>query len=561
MTKGTLLDDLRLYGPPGCGKTTAGIAWLAARVEAGADLRRVSFVSFTNAAVNVAKERLTARFGIDPRELTYCATLHALCKRSLGIRQQDWRAEDHLEEFAAAKGYDLKVPGRRRGGADDEDLEEKTLRSGRDAPLLEVWDFGRQRLLFTPAGAWKAFALYNPAEAIYVPYERFEALIRDYERWKSREALRDMTDLLREFLEHPVALPVSVAVIDEAQDCSALMWAVVDRMFAAAACRAVLGDDDQALYSFSGAVPELFNRRDCREIVKLRHSYRLAAPVVRAARRLIEQNVNREWKEIEPAGHAGEVGWVPRLDDLPLLNGKSWFLQVRNWRLFDQLAADLEAAGVPYVVRGGRRHSPWGSETRLLALRTVLRLRDRQPVTVADVRTLSRYGHSERPGKSAAGAAGAAPAPGIWSWGAKRRLEAAALTAGQDAVFWYDLGALGMTASGVAGLLGESPFAVLTRELAERDRSAYEVAHRKGTLLAAACVQVGSCHSFKGDEADYQATLGGCTGRPYRALQDGERIEEERRVLYTALTRAKYGSYGLPPQSEPGIYPWEIMNF
>jgi superfamily I DNA/RNA helicase len=338
-------------------------------------------------------------------------------------------------------------------------------------------------------------------------------------------------------------------VIDEAQDLSPLMWAVVDRMFAAAEFRAILGDDDQALYCFSGASPELLNGRQARQIIKLTHSYRLAAPTVRAALALIGRNRNREPKDLYPADHAGETGYAHSLSDLDLLSGETWFLQVRNWALFEQLAQQLEGRGIPYLARGGRRHSPWRSETALRAVRALVRLIDRQPVTLTDVWALTRFGHSERGEKA-----------GIWTWGAKSRISERATREPGASVQWHDLGDLGMTPNGVRTLLSHAPFGVLTRELSDRDLAAYTEAWQRGNLSREARVEVGSCHGFKGAEADRQVTVSGCTGRPYRALYDGERVEEERRVAYVALTRARYGSYVLTPRPAPGVYPWEVMR-
>lgn len=539
------MDDLLLWGPPGTGKTTSGLNWLEGRIEAGADIYRAAFVSFTNAAVDEAKARLGKRFGVDPGDLPYCRTLHALCKRALGISHRGWLADDRLREFGKEFGYDLKSEKSHQ----EDDLDQKVERSGRDAPLLEVWDFGRQRLIFDAGAAWRAFAAYQPAGVAFAPFARFLAFVRDYEAWKRREALRDMADLLCEFLEHPVALNVSVAVTDEAQDLSPLMWAVNDRLFANAEYRGVLGDDDQALYSFSGAAPELLNRRQAREKVKLRHSYRLSEASVRTARTIIEQNVNREPKEFESAGHAGEVRRAYSLADLDLLGGQSWFLQVRNWRLCDQMADSLEAQGIPYLVRGSRRHSPWRSEHVLRAVRAIVRLRAREAVTLTDLWSLTKFSHSAR-GKE----------PGIWAWGAKSKLGDRAANEPGGSVQWSDLGALGMTAEGVGALLGAEPFAVLTREVRERDLGAYTTALRAGTLLREARIELGSCHAFKGAEADCSVTLAGCTGGPYRALFDGEKVEEERRVAYVAMTRARVGSYVVPPRPEHGVYPWEVLG-
>src|SRR5688572_13480863 len=109
------MDDLKLYGGPGSGKTHSGIEWLIERVNEGADVNAAAFVSYTNAAVNEAKERVAETFGIfDPdKELPYSRTLHSLCFRALGVSGDGWNAEEKIKEFGQQCGYDV-VPTRRK---------------------------------------------------------------------------------------------------------------------------------------------------------------------------------------------------------------------------------------------------------------------------------------------------------------------------------------------------------------------------------------------------------------------------------------------------------------
>jgi superfamily I DNA/RNA helicase len=238
------VDDYKVWGPPGCGKTHEGQRWLLERIEEDkADPRRVAFVSYTNAAVDVAVERVSQQFRIEAQDIPYSATLHALCKRVMGV-QGDWLADDHLIDFANAYGWELKV---KRGSvsADDGNLDELAEKKGRDSICLQIWDFGRQRLINDPAEAYLAFAQYDIEAARRINQPHFCAFVRDYEHWKNINFLRDYTDLLTEYLENPFALPISVAVLDEAQDCSPLLWEVWNRLTAEAEYRACLADDDQ----------------------------------------------------------------------------------------------------------------------------------------------------------------------------------------------------------------------------------------------------------------------------------------------------------------------------
>lgn len=539
------MDDLLLYGPPGTGKTTSGLKWLEKRVDEGADIYRAAFVSYTKAAVEEANERLGERFGVNPEtELPYSRTLHSLCVKTLGLRD-DWLADDKLDQFAEEYGYSLK-PAKK--STPDDDLETMREKEGEDAPYLRIWDFARHRLIPDAEAGWDAFTDYDPDGAAFVRRSQFESFVEDYEKWKQENCLRDYTDLLTEYLDNPTALPVSVAVVDECQDLSPLLWSVADHLFAEAEFRATLGDDDQAVYSFSGAVPRLMNQRSTRHRVKLSQSYRLPRAITRAALSIIEQNEDREPKEIIPLDVEGVAERVSFLEDLELLNNESWFVLCRNWKLLDQILPTFEQEGIPYRIGGGRRYSPWSDKGPLRAARAILRLSAGQTLTMGELWPLVQKTGTQRGEKV-----------GVWEWGFKKRLENRVVEMPDARLTWRDLGDLGMTRWGFERVMRRD-FSVLTREVSERDLRTYQNALKRGTLEREVRISVGSMHGSKGKEADNVVALMACTGGPARAMLRPWRAEEERRVAYVAATRAKRAFYGLRVRAAGGVFPYEILG-
>lgn len=538
------MDDLILYGPPGTGKTTSGLSWLIKRVEEGADVERAAFVSYTNAAVNEATSRISSHFDIDADALPYSRTLHSLCYRMLGISERDWLADTHIHEFGEEKGYELKKW--KKGARDDED-EEASSSLGSDAILLDIWDFARHRLLDDSRSAYNAFADYDPETAARVRFSKFDAFVSDYEAWKRSASLRDYTDLMTEVVESPRALPVSVAVIDEAQDLSPLMWRVADVIFADAEFRATLGDDDQAIYSFSGADPALMNARRAYRIVKLRKSYRLPSSISERALWTIQQNQNREPKEIEPTSESGSVARAMNLSELPLLNGESWFVLVRNWRLSKQVASSLELSGIPYRITGNR-YSPWDERGPLRAMKALVKASRGERLTLDEMQAIAERTRSATK-----------TTPGVWVHGAKKKLQEEATSRPTALVDWQEFAALGMTEWGFERVMSRN-LEILAPKVSRRDLTAYDAALRRGTYDISPSVRVGTIHSVKGWEADNVALLLGCTGMSARACLDPVRCEEERRVTYVGVTRAKRRLYGLVPTPESGIYEWNLAG-
>lgn len=540
------MDTLKLYGPPGTGKTYSGINWLVRQVEEGVDIQRAAFVSFTNAACDEARARVCDRFGVAPDDVPYCATLHALAKRALGIQGKDWLAGDKLDEFAKAYGYDLK-PTKKRRASDPDDMGSVAEAEGRDAPLLHVWHFGRNRLLTDPGECMRAYQQYDPDGALMIEFPRFVQFVKDYEAWKEESDRYDYTDLLLLAVERQCRVPAMAAAVDECQDLSALLWAAADTLFADTPRRATLGDDDQALYGFQGATPELMNQRPAREVVKLELSHRLPRRVAALARSIIDRNQNRTAKQITPRDEEGSVQRA-QLADLEWTNGESWFVLVRNWHFFKNVAENLEDLGVPYRCIGGRKYSPWSEHGPLKAARAIRRLGDGHRIRLAELMTVV-----DRTPSAVGQRAGA------WVYGAKTRVEGLARRSPGATVGLMDLPRLGLTATAFDAIVDRN-LGLLEGHVSERDRNAYARALARGNWERDVAVAVGSMHSAKGREADNVVGYMACTGAPMRSLTRPQRREEEHRIGYVTVTRARRNFYAVPAGLWDGGYPYEVFG-
>ena len=74
---------------------------------------------------------------------------------------------------------------------------------------------------------------------------------------------------------------------------------------------------------------------------------------------------------------------------LDFLGGESWFLLARNWALVGSAASWLEAAGIPYSIRGDAQiYSPWSDKGPLKAAKTVLSLSRGERVRASELGAL-----------------------------------------------------------------------------------------------------------------------------------------------------------------------------
>jgi superfamily I DNA/RNA helicase len=101
-------------------------------------------------------------------------------------------------------------------------------------------------------------------------------------------------------------LNVRHILVDEIQDIDPLQWAIINEMvFAFKANLFVVGDIDQSIYEFRGAVPKyLVDHAEEFDIYRLEANYRSVPSIVEAANRLIEHNQDRITKTMRATREA-----------------------------------------------------------------------------------------------------------------------------------------------------------------------------------------------------------------------------------------------------------------
>ncbi|MBJ7450596.1 MAG: ATP-dependent DNA helicase UvrD2, partial [Blastococcus sp.] len=365
------------------------------------------------------------------------------------------------------------------------------------------------------------------------------AVYASYEQAKERDGALDFEDLLlvtAYALEgHPdVARTVRDQyrhfVVDEYQDVNPLQQRLLDAWLGGRAEVCVVGDPNQTIYSFTGADPDYLlgfaDRYPDAEVVKLERDYRSTPQVVGLANRLIGMAARRKGlpglRLLGQRADAGEAKFVEHPDEpaeaaavaarcralidegLPASEIAILFRINAQSQVYESALADV---GVPYVLRGGERffERPEVREAVLL-LRGAAAGGSEPGMLVPTVRdVLASTGWAEhRP-----------PAGG----------------AARDR--WQSLSALVDLA---VDLVEENPtldLAGFVGHLAQR-ADAQHAPTVQGVTLA-------SMHAAKGLEWDAVFVVGLVDGvLPIaQSLSRPEAVEEERRLLYVAVTRAR----------------------
>lgn len=277
------INETRVFGPPGTGKTTYTSKQITFAAEQfGAE--NILVASFTRAA---AKELISRDQVIADDQI---GTLHAHCYRLLGKPEL---AESKAKEFNEEHPHMAITPSgdvRLDDGLTSQDDDSGTF--GGDE-LLAQMSIYRARLV--PRELWMPGVL---------------DFAREWEDFKMQTGYLDFQDLIetasKEFYPPKNA---TIGVFDEVQDFTPSQLALIRKWAKQMHWIMLAGDDDQCLYSFTGATPEAFLNPQVPDENKriLRQSYRVPAKVVRLANNIVHKLSLREPKEYKPRDEEGKI--------------------------------------------------------------------------------------------------------------------------------------------------------------------------------------------------------------------------------------------------------------
>ncbi len=314
---------IKVYGPPGTGKTKYCLDLLCEHLEAG---DRVLFLSFTRAAKLEAESRLIKTFNTVPDAATV-KTIHALSLKILGIKADAlFEKRQTTAKFYESLNTVYHGNSKRRNNISEALAYHNYLRNTEQEAC----------------GGYQGLPFTDPACT--------EAMIEHFEGWKQGQGYVDFTDLLTKVACGMGTIdPYDVVIIDEAQDLTTLQWRVVDRLYEKAQRVYVVGDDDQAIYSFLGANVRAFLSWRCDAMNVLGHTYRLPRNVLDYSMRLAIQINGRQTKTVKSAEREGTIlADINMLESLNYGTRDSELFLVRNEYMLRRVERLLHRAGVPY---------------------------------------------------------------------------------------------------------------------------------------------------------------------------------------------------------------------
>ena len=163
--------------------------------------------------------------------------------------------------------------------------------------------------------------------------EVFRRIYKEYARFLEREKLIDFDDMLvlcHELLSQRKDILAMwqnrfrYILIDEFQDINLVQYEIIRMLAKPRDNLFIVGDDDQSIYRFRGAKPEIMlnfpvDYPECQRLT-LGSNYRSTRPILEAAGRLIGYNVHRFDKNLKPVREGGEPVSIRQYDTLALQN-------------------------------------------------------------------------------------------------------------------------------------------------------------------------------------------------------------------------------------------------
>ncbi|MDP2751711.1 MAG: 3'-5' exonuclease [Rhodocyclaceae bacterium] len=284
----------------GSGKTrvlTTRIAWLLSTGQARP--QEILAVTFTNKAAKEMLTRLSTMVPLHARGL-WMGTFHGLCNRLLRTHYRDaglpqlFQILDSADQLSTIKRLlkSLNVDDEQYPPKDMQHFINKQKDQGRRATAVEAWD--KQAKMRVEI--YEAYEAQCQKEGVV---DFAELLLRAYELLMRNEPLRRH---YQERFRH--------ILVDEFQDTNLLQYRWLKCLTGEGSALFCVGDDDQSIYGFRGA--EVGNLRDFERefkvtsVIRLEQNYRSHGNILDAANALIKNNEKRLGKNLWTEAGSGE---------------------------------------------------------------------------------------------------------------------------------------------------------------------------------------------------------------------------------------------------------------
>lgn len=308
----TVNKQVLVIACPGSGKTTTLLRRIHYMVtEAGISAVQILMITFTKAAADEMNKRYVSMYGDNPG-VTF-ATIHSLC-------------------FSIVKKYGKK------NVSVLSDIEIYNYFNYRVKYLDQINDkdnFVADVILDISVMKNNMISLSDYEPACTDNKELFASLYTGYEKYKEKESKVDFDDMLvmaKDILDNEPEVLLylknrySYIQVDEYQDTNYIQRDIIYKLAGKEGNLAVVGDDDQSIYMFRGARPEIMlnfskDYPECK-VIHMSTNYRSLKEIIKTADHVVKHNSQRFAKDFYGARQEkGKVFFRNYLNNTSQLGG------------------------------------------------------------------------------------------------------------------------------------------------------------------------------------------------------------------------------------------------
>ena len=364
----TLEGPVLILAGAGSGKTRALTYRVANLMDHGVPAWSIMALTFTNKAAREMKDRVIGLVGEELAEDAWISTFHSSCAR---ILRRDIEKLGYTRSFVIYDDDDTSSvlkEALKRLEMDDKQFplrEMKAIISDAKNQLLTPDEWFSQS-----ARDYRSQRIHDLMLEYQTRLKAQNALDFDDLLVKTLELLTENPPVLESYQRR-----FRYVMVDEYQDTNEAQYQLVRLLTLQSGNLCVVGDDDQSIYGWRGADIRIILNFEKHfpntTVIKLEQNYRSTANILNAANQVIAHNADRKDKSLWTEAGDGEpihlccaedereeAAWV--VQQLRALNrqGEAWGNDVILYRTNAQsrvLEEALMRAGVPYRVFGGQK--------------------------------------------------------------------------------------------------------------------------------------------------------------------------------------------------------------
>lgn len=290
----TIDGPVLILAGAGSGKTTVLIERIANMISKGINPWNILTITFTNKAANEIKNRINNKIGQGGEEI-WAGTFHSTCVRILRRDAERIGYKSGFAIYDTADQTTLIKDCIKELGINDKDFPPKSI--------INAISDAKDKLI-TPkqfkdeyAGDFRMSKIASVYELYQNKLKKFNAFDFDDLIFKTVELFEENTDVLEYYQNR-----FKYIMVDEYQDTSHSQFRLIHNLAKKYCNICVVGDDDQSIYRFRGA--DISNILDFEKqfkntaIIKLEQNYRSTQQILDAANTVIKNNKGRKSKAL-----------------------------------------------------------------------------------------------------------------------------------------------------------------------------------------------------------------------------------------------------------------------